>query len=131
MRIPLEFFNHDEMKLFKIHGSNYLELSKKENKETDSKRPLPTAATNLESNMMSPISQSDRPSNVPPLLLPRNPDNEVNEIRAMGRLVAVGEDQISSSVVSSSEVESISSKQSEDLRKSYKIHAERQRNVAY
>ena len=23
MRIPLEFFNHDEMKLFKIHGGLY------------------------------------------------------------------------------------------------------------
>ena len=28
MRIPLEFFNHDEMKLFKIHGGNYQKVLK-------------------------------------------------------------------------------------------------------
>jgi hypothetical protein len=45
MRIPLEFFNHDEMKLFKIHGGNYsIELNKKGIKE-DSKRAIKTAAT--------------------------------------------------------------------------------------
>jgi hypothetical protein len=50
----------------------------------------------------------------------------------MGRLVASGaDDLISSSVVSSSAPESISSKDSEDLRKSFQAHADRQKSVAY